>query len=136
MVRICYLLNHTNHIAHRSNLMIEAVWLKHMRMVVVIKAAAHLCVVLWLLCGGCRYDCSAHFLWCGERTRQLDASHVEFMRGIQNPIGVKVGCLQGTSNTRQALGSAMGVSSCSRWQVECAPCTVTSCSCAMARKEV
>jgi 3-deoxy-7-phosphoheptulonate synthase len=36
------------------------------------------------------YDCSAHFLWCGERTRQLDASHVEFMRGIQNPIGVKV----------------------------------------------
>jgi hypothetical protein len=37
-----------------------------------------------------RYDCSAHFLWCGERTRQLDASHVEFMRGIKNPIGVKV----------------------------------------------
>lgn len=36
------------------------------------------------------YDCSAHFLWCGERTRQLDAAHVEFMRGIQNPIGVKV----------------------------------------------
>lgn len=38
----------------------------------------------------CRYDCSAHFLWCGERTRQLDAAHVEFMRGIKNPIGVKV----------------------------------------------
>jgi len=36
------------------------------------------------------YDCSAHFLWCGERTRQLDNAHVEFMRGIQNPIGVKV----------------------------------------------
>lgn len=36
------------------------------------------------------YDCSAHFLWCGERTRQLDHAHVEFMRGIQNPIGVKV----------------------------------------------
>lgn len=36
------------------------------------------------------YDCSAHFLWCGERTRQLDAAHVEFLRGIQNPIGVKV----------------------------------------------
>lgn len=31
-----------------------------------------------------------HFLWCGERTRQLDAAHVEFMRGIGNPIGVKV----------------------------------------------
>lgn len=36
------------------------------------------------------YDCSAHFLWCGERTRQLDHAHIEFMRGIQNPIGVKV----------------------------------------------
>lgn len=36
------------------------------------------------------YDCSAHFLWCGERTRQLDAAHVEFLRGIQNPVGVKV----------------------------------------------
>jgi len=37
-----------------------------------------------------RYDCSGHFLWCGERTRQLDAAHIEFMRGIANPIGVKV----------------------------------------------
>jgi 3-deoxy-D-arabino-heptulosonate 7-phosphate (DAHP) synthase class II len=37
-----------------------------------------------------RYDCSGHFLWCGERTRQLDGAHVEFMRGIGNPIGVKV----------------------------------------------
>ena len=43
------------------------------------------------LCGRLRrYDCSGHFLWCGERTRQLDAAHVEFMRGIANPIGVKV----------------------------------------------
>ena len=37
----------------------------------------------------CRYDCSGHFLWCGERTRQLDGAHVEFLRGIGNPIGVK-----------------------------------------------
>ncbi|GIL45889.1 hypothetical protein Vafri_3014 [Volvox africanus] len=36
------------------------------------------------------YGCSAHFLWCGERTRQLDHAHVEFMRGVNNPIGVKV----------------------------------------------
>jgi len=36
------------------------------------------------------YDCSAHYLWCGERTRQLDHAHLEFMRGIGNPIGVKV----------------------------------------------
>jgi len=39
---------------------------------------------------GLWYDCSAHFLWCGERTRQLDNAHVEFLRGVQNPIGVKV----------------------------------------------
>jgi 3-deoxy-7-phosphoheptulonate synthase len=39
---------------------------------------------------GSWYDCSAHFLWCGERTRQLDGAHVEFLRGVGNPIGVKV----------------------------------------------
>ena len=37
------------------------------------------------------YDVSAHLLWIGERTRQLDGAHVEFMRGIRNPIGLKVG---------------------------------------------
>ena len=37
------------------------------------------------------YDCSAHFLWIGERTRQLDGAHVEFLAGVHNPIGVKLG---------------------------------------------
>jgi 3-deoxy-7-phosphoheptulonate synthase len=37
------------------------------------------------------YACAAHFLWIGDRTRQLDGAHVEFMRGIRNPIGMKVG---------------------------------------------
>ncbi len=37
------------------------------------------------------YDCSAHFVWIGERTRQLDGAHVEFLRGVHNPIGVKLG---------------------------------------------
>jgi 3-deoxy-7-phosphoheptulonate synthase len=37
------------------------------------------------------YDTSAHMVWIGERTRQLDGAHVEFMRGIKNPIGVKCG---------------------------------------------
>jgi 3-deoxy-7-phosphoheptulonate synthase len=37
------------------------------------------------------YDTSAHLLWIGERTRQLDHAHVEFMKGIKNPIGLKVG---------------------------------------------
>ena len=37
------------------------------------------------------YDCSAHMLWIGERTRQLDGAHVEFLAGVENPIGCKVG---------------------------------------------
>lgn len=37
------------------------------------------------------YDCSAHMLWIGDRTRQPDSAHVEFLRGIANPIGVKIG---------------------------------------------
>ena len=37
------------------------------------------------------YDCSAHMLWIGERTRQLDGAHVEFLSGVKNPIGVKLG---------------------------------------------
>ena len=37
------------------------------------------------------YDCSAHMLWIGERTRQLDGAHVEFFSGVHNPIGVKLG---------------------------------------------
>jgi 3-deoxy-7-phosphoheptulonate synthase len=37
------------------------------------------------------YDCSAHLVWIGDRTRQFDGAHVEFMRGIKNPIGMKCG---------------------------------------------
>jgi 3-deoxy-7-phosphoheptulonate synthase len=37
------------------------------------------------------YDCSAHLLWIGERTRQLDGAHVDFLSGVKNPIGVKLG---------------------------------------------
>ncbi len=37
------------------------------------------------------YACSAHFLWIGDRTRQPDGAHVEFLRGVKNPIGIKVG---------------------------------------------
>ena len=37
------------------------------------------------------YDLSTHFPWIGERTRSLDGAHVEFFRGIANPIGVKIG---------------------------------------------
>lgn len=37
------------------------------------------------------YDTSGHMLWIGDRTRQLDGAHVEFLRGVKNPVGVKVG---------------------------------------------
>ncbi|KAK7748344.1 Aromatic/aminoadipate aminotransferase 1 [Diatrype stigma] len=47
------------------------------------------------------YDTSAHFLWIGDRTRQLDGAHVEFFRGVANPIGVKVGP---TTTTSDLLG--------------------------------
>ena len=40
---------------------------------------------------GDTYACSAHFLWIGDRTRQPDGAHVEFLRGVKNPIGLKVG---------------------------------------------
>jgi len=37
------------------------------------------------------YGCSAHFLWIGDRTRQPESAHVEFLRGVRNPVGVKIG---------------------------------------------
>ena len=37
------------------------------------------------------YDCSAHFLWVGERTRRPEGAHVEFLAGVHNPLGVKLG---------------------------------------------
>ena len=37
------------------------------------------------------YDCSAHFLWIGDRTREVDEAHVEFLSGVKNPIGLKCG---------------------------------------------
>jgi len=47
------------------------------------------------------YDCSAHMLWVGERTRQIDGAHVEFLRGVGNPVGCKVGR---TATTDEVLG--------------------------------
>ncbi|KAI0466623.1 phospho-2-dehydro-3-deoxyheptonate aldolase-like protein [Xylaria cf. heliscus] len=44
------------------------------------------------------YNTSAHFLWIGDRTRQIDGAHVEFFRGIANPIGIKVGPTTPTSD--------------------------------------
>jgi len=40
---------------------------------------------------GLWYDTSAHLLWIGERTRQLDGAHIEFLKGVGNPVGCKIG---------------------------------------------
>ena len=40
---------------------------------------------------GRAYDLSGHFVWVGERTRQLDGAHLDFVSRIANPIGVKLG---------------------------------------------
>ena len=47
---------------------------------------------------GDHYDCSAHMLWAGERTRQPDGAHIEFLSGIHNPVGVKVGPTMGADD--------------------------------------
>nr|POE77487.1 phospho-2-dehydro-3-deoxyheptonate aldolase [Quercus suber] len=44
------------------------------------------------------YNTSAHFLWVGDRTRQPDHAHIEYLRGIENPIGIKVGPTTSTSD--------------------------------------
>ena len=44
------------------------------------------------------YDTSAHLLWIGDRTRQFDGAHVEFCRGIKNPIGLKCGPSMGNDD--------------------------------------
>ena len=49
------------------------------------------------------YDCSAHMLWIGDRTRQPDGAHVEFLRGVRNPIGFKCGPSLSTDDTLRLI---------------------------------
>jgi 3-deoxy-7-phosphoheptulonate synthase len=49
------------------------------------------------------YNTSAHFLWIGDRTRQIDGAHVEYFRGIENPIGVKIGPTTSPSDLLELL---------------------------------
>ena len=49
------------------------------------------------------YNTSAHFLWIGDRTRQLTGAHVEYFRGIRNPIGIKVGPSMGREELVELL---------------------------------
>src|ERR1043166_5188870 len=50
------------------------------------------------------YDTSAHFLWIGDRTRQPDSAHVEFCRGIKNPIGLKCGAALAEDDLLRLIG--------------------------------
>ena len=49
---------------------------------------------------GAPYNVSAHFVWIGERTRQIDGAHIELLSKVRNPIGVKLGP---TTTAAQAL---------------------------------
>jgi len=49
------------------------------------------------------YDCSAHMLWIGDRTRDLNEAHIEYFRGISNPIGCKVGPTMGEDKRLQSI---------------------------------
>ncbi|KAK5727569.1 Aromatic/aminoadipate aminotransferase 1 [Elasticomyces elasticus] len=49
------------------------------------------------------YNTSTHFLWVGDRTRQPDHAHIEYFRGIENPIGIKVGPTTSTADLAQLL---------------------------------
>ena len=56
------------------------------------------------------YDCSAHMVWVGDRTRQADGAHLEFLRGVNNPVGVKLGptasnCRRSGATSSTTLGS-------------------------------
>lgn len=49
------------------------------------------------------YNTSAHFLWIGERTRELDGAHVDFLSRVRNPIGVKLGPTTDVENMKQLI---------------------------------
>src|SRR3984893_5990216 len=49
------------------------------------------------------YDCSAHLVWLGDRTKQLDGAHVEFLRGIKNPVGMKCGPTTGLADVLRVI---------------------------------
>ena len=51
------------------------------------------------------YDTSAHFVWIGDRTRQPDGAHVEFLRGVLNPIGLKCGPTMTSDDLKRLLAT-------------------------------
>ena len=58
--------------------------------------------------GSAYYNLSCHMLWIGDRTRQLDGGHVEYFRGIANPVGCKVGRPPTLTPTLTLIGCKVG----------------------------
>lgn len=52
------------------------------------------------------YNAGTHYLWIGDRTRQIDGAHVEYFRGLENPVGVKVGPTMPAGELTRLLASA------------------------------
>ena len=49
------------------------------------------------------YDTSAHMVWVGDRTRQIDGAHIEFLKGIENPVGIKIGPKHDIENIKEII---------------------------------
>jgi 3-deoxy-7-phosphoheptulonate synthase len=65
------------------------------------------------------YDTSAHFLWIGDRTRQLEGAHVEFCRGIKNPLGLKCGPALSESDLLKLIAALNPENRCGRLTLIC-----------------
>lgn len=65
------------------------------------------------------YNTSAHFIWIGDRTRQINGAHVEYFRGIRNPIGIKVGPSLGGDELVKLLDGTHSIPSCSLLLLMC-----------------
>ena len=65
------------------------------------------------------YDTSAHFLWVGDRTRQADGAHVDFLRGIANPLGIKAGPTMDPAELLELIDSLNPANEAGRLTVIC-----------------
>lgn len=72
------------------------------------------------------YNTAAHFLWIGDRTREINGAHVEYFRGIRNPIGIKVGPTMRDEEIVRLLDSACFLCSCSLGCCDAHPCVVVN----------
>ena len=65
------------------------------------------------------YDCSAHLIWIGDRTRQVDGAHVEFFRGVKNPLAFKAGPSLSTDDLLKLIDTLNPANEAGRLTVIC-----------------